>query len=204
MSSNFFDYTLMLRRHRYYLRTGFYTFLLKNTVKVIEALLAIVVIFLVLEKWVIDLDTLFDSLFHNLSDWLVFVVFTLSESVFGLIPPDFFIIWPRKFDNPWLIVWLLAFLSYLGGIISYGWGKWVGTIPKIKNFISVRFKIHVVKLRRWGAVFIVVAALFPIPYSVVCVLSGMLNFPFKLFLLLGFFRIARFFAYGVVLFGLLN
>ncbi|MCK9209133.1 MAG: hypothetical protein M0P66_18630, partial [Salinivirgaceae bacterium] len=121
MSSNFFDYTLMLRRHRYYLRTGFYTFLLKNTIKVVAALLAIVVVFLVLEKWIIDLDTIFDSVFQQIKDWVVFLIFTLSESIFGLIPPDFFIIWARKFNDPWLIISLLAIISYIGGVISYIW-----------------------------------------------------------------------------------
>jgi len=194
----------MLRRHRYYLRTGFYTFLLKNTVKVVAALLAIVIVFLVLEKWIIDLDTIFDSVFQQIKDWVVFLIFTLSESVFGLIPPDFFIIWARKFNDPWLIISLLAIISYIGGVISYIWGKWVGSIPKVNSYITKRYKVHIIKIRRWGAVFILFAALFPIPYSIVCVLSGMLNFPFKIFLLLGIARIVRFFAHGAVLFGLLN
>jgi len=196
--------TAMLRRHRYYTKTGFYKFLLLNTLKIAAIVFVIVLVFLILEKWVLDFDVVFKSIFNDLSNGLVLIVFLLSESFFGLIPPDLFILWGRKFESPWLMVALLSAISYMGGVISYAWGYKVGGIKKINLYLTKRFKDNFTKIKRWGALFIIVAALFPIPYSVVCVLSGMLKYPFKIFLWLGLFRILRFFIYGLVLFGILS
>jgi membrane protein YqaA with SNARE-associated domain len=197
-------FTSLFRRHNYYSKTGFYKFLLLNALKVIGIILVVVFVFLILEKWVLDVDMAFETVFNSLSNGLVLLVFLISESLFGLIPPDLFILWGRKFEFPWLMVGLLSAISYLGGIISYVWGYKIGAIKKINQYLTVRFKDHFTKIKRWGALFIIVAALFPIPYSVVCVLSGMLKYPFKIFLWLGLFRILRFFVYGLVLFGILS
>jgi len=204
MYANWLDFNTLRRRHRYYTRSGFYLFLAKNILKIAGILLILILVFLALEKWVIDLDKIFNSLFKNMSNGMVFMLFTLSESVFGLIPPDFFIIWSRKFANPWVVVSVLAILSYIGGLVSYHIGYQIRSIKKLNDYLSSKFQYHFTKIRRWGAVFIIVAALFPLPYSTVCIISGVLKFPIKIFLFLGIARIVRFFAYAMVLFGIIN
>ncbi len=194
----------MLRRHRYYAKSGFYSFLIKNTIKVLVIVAAIIVTLLAVEKWIIDTDVFFEYLFRDLNNGLVIAVFGISQALLGFIPPDLFIIWSRKFENPWPIVSLLAILSYIGGIVSFSLGMKIQTIPRISQYISVRFKNTSSKVRRWGGLFIVLAALFPIPYSTVCFIIGMMKYPFKLFIWLGLFRILRFFIYGLVLFGILS
>jgi membrane protein YqaA with SNARE-associated domain len=134
----------------------------------------------------------------------VFLLFAVSESLLGLIPPDFFILWSRKFLQPWLIITFLAFISYFGGIVSYQLGTVLRNIPRISNYINQKFTSHFKKIKRWGALFIIVAALFPLPYSTICMVSGILNYPFKVFVFLGLVRIIRFYFYGAILFGLLN
>jgi membrane protein YqaA with SNARE-associated domain len=204
MYANWLDINTLKRRHRYYSRSGFYFFLAKNAIKVAAVLLLLILAFLALEKWVIDLDVLFHSLFKNMSNGMVFMLFTLSESLFGLIPPDFFIIWARKFLNPWVVVTVLAILSYTGGLVSYHIGYQIRSIKKLNDFLSEKFQYHFSKVRRWGAIFIIVSALFPLPYSTICMVSGVLKFPVKVFLLLGIARIIRFYAYALVLFGIIN
>lgn len=195
---------LLKRRHRHYSKSGFYGFLTKNVIKVVLILLLVLLAFFVLEKWVIDLVGVFRSFSENLSDLGVFILFAISESLFGLIPPDFFIIWSRKFSSPWVIVSLLALISYFGGIISYFIGIRVRKIRKLNRFIEVKFGDHFKKIKQWGSLFIITAALFPLPYSTVCIISGVLKFPLKVFLIIGVSRILRFYFYALILLGLIS
>lgn len=199
-----FNINLLKRRHRYYSQSGFYGFLSKNVIKVILILLAVLLTFFVLEKWVIDLDRIFSSFFRNMSDVNVFILFAISESLFGLIPPDFFIIWTRKFSQPWLLITLLAIISYLGGIVSYLIGRKIRRIKILNCYIEQKFGDHFRKIKRWGSLFIIVAALFPLPYSTICMISGILRFPYKVFLLIGTTRLLRFYFYALVLLGLIS
>lgn len=204
MYANWLDFNAIKRRHRYYSRSGFYFFLFRNVARVAIILIVLILAFLALEKWVIDLDGLFKSFFKNMNNGMVFMLFTLSESLFGLIPPDFFIIWARKFVNPWLVITVLALLSYTGGLISYHIGYQIRGIKKLNDYLSKKFQYHFSKIRRWGALFIIVAALFPLPYSTICMVSGVLKFPVRIFMLLGIARILRFYAYALVLFGIIR
>lgn len=198
------DIKLIKRRHNYYNKSGFYNYLAKNIFKIIAILTVTVIAFVILQKWVIDLDVIFSSFFSNMANELVIVLFTISESFLGLIPPDFFIIWSRKFQSPWAIVTLLAILSYIGGIISYYIGKRIRKINRLNCYLTSKFSDHFSKIKKWGSLFIIIAALFPLPYSTICIISGILKFPFKIFALIGISRILRFYLYALVLFGLLK
>jgi membrane protein YqaA with SNARE-associated domain len=59
---------------------------------------------------------------------------------------------------------------------------------------------HIKQIRTWGGVLIVFAALFPLPFSPVCMAAGMIRFPLPAFFLLGLFRFARFFGYALILY----
>lgn len=204
MEADWINIPTLKRRHRYFLRTGFYVFLARNVLKVTAILLALIVLFVVLERWVIDMDIVFKSFFKNTPFHLVFVIFTISESLFGLIPPDFFIIWAKNHEHVWLIVTTLAFLSYVGGIISYFIGHRIRQIHRLNAFLTEKFNDHLKKVKRWGALFLIVAAMFPLPYSTICIISGILKYPFKNFAWLGLVRILRFYVYALVLFGLIK
>lgn len=204
MEADWIDVPTLKRRHKYYLRTGFYAFLAKNILKVVSILFGLIVLFIFLERWVIDMDIVFKSFFKNTPFHLVFVIFAISESLFGLIPPDFFIIWARKFEHAWLIVSTLACLSYFGGLFSYYIGKRIRQIKRLNLYLSEKFNGELKKIKRWGALFLVVAALFPLPYSTICIISGILKFPFNSFAWLGLTRILRFYIYAIVLFGLIK
>jgi len=198
------DIKILKRRHNYYNKSGFYGYLAKNIIKIIIILSISIAAFVILQKWVIDLDVVFSSFFKNMANELVFVLFTISESFLGLIPPDFFIIWARKFQYPWAIITLLAFLSYTGGIVSYFIGKRIRRINRLNCYLTAKFSDHFSKIKKWGALFIIVAALFPLPYSTICIVSGILKYPFKIFTIIGLSRITRFYLYALVLYGLLK
>jgi membrane protein YqaA with SNARE-associated domain len=131
---------------------------------------------------------------------LVLVFFFVSETFLGLIPPDLFIIWAKQFASPYILVTVLAVLSYLAGLLAYYLGLRLVALEKLRLYIHVKFQKQFGMLRSWGGLIIVIAALLPLPFSTMCLGAGMMKFSFKTLAILGVFRIARFFAYAAVLY----
>lgn len=186
--------------HFYYKKKGVYSFLFKNMAKIAIGLLALIAILYFVKGLIPDFDNSLDQLINRFDTLPVLSIFLLSESILGLIPPDLFIVWSQKFDYPYAMISLLALLSYLGGLISYYIGKRLGSLPRINSWIKKKFIVHFDKIQKWGGVLIIFAALFPLPFSPVCMVAGMVRFPIPAFLSLALFRFARFFAYALVLF----
>lgn len=187
----------------YYLRSGLYKFIGQSLIRVILILIAVLIAFWFVERYIIDLDYFFSSVLKSQKPGWIFILFGISESLLGLIPPDFFILWTKQFPHPYNAVTILALISYAGGIISFKIGKFLSKIPSINEFIEDKLKNNIRLLRRWGSVFIIVAALFPLPFSAVCMAVGMIRYPMAQFLLFGLTRIARFYIYALVLFGVI-
>jgi membrane protein YqaA with SNARE-associated domain len=194
--------TLNILNH-YYIRSGLYRFMFRNAIKVILILAAVFFVFWFIEKYIIDLEYLFTTVLKSQKPGIIFILFFVSESILGLIPPDFFILWSKQFPHPYNAITILALLSYTGGYISYGIGKLLYKIPKINNFVENKIRENIRDLRRWGGLFIVVAALFPLPYSTISLAVGIVRYPRTTFLLLGLTRIARFYIYAFILFGIM-
>ena len=187
--------------HQYYKRKGVYTFLWKNSLKVIVVFAVIIAALVFVKSQIPDFDARLEVLLDTFNTPSVLSIFLLSESLLGLIPPDFFIVWAKKFDFPYLMVGFLGVLSYLGGAISYFIGKYIGGLPKVEKWIKKKFIKHFELIRKWGGVLIVFAALFPLPFSAVCIVAGAVRFPLPAFFTLGLFRFVRFFGYALVLFN---
>lgn len=190
--------------NNYYKRTGFYSFLIKNVFWLLLSVAALIGIIVLFQYYVADLDIFFKSILKNLNLRYVFLIFFISESLLGLIPPDIFILWTKTLAHPYLNVTLLAGLSYIGGINSYLIGKLIHKIPKVKLFIISKEKKYYSQIKKWGFVVIIIAALFPLPFAIICVLSGLLEFPFKRFLLITITRIIRFFIFAFLLYGFIH
>tara|TARA_R110002049_G_scaffold246382_2_gene420461 strand:+ start:2428 stop:3054 length:627 start_codon:yes stop_codon:yes gene_type:complete len=188
--------------HIYYRRTGLYPFLLKHTIRVLLGIGVLVIGLLALNKYVIDVDEVMQAMFANFSDTAILTFFTLSEIILGLVPPDLFIVWAGGKENPYTILLLLAVLSYSGGMIAYFIGRYIGKIHKVQKFIQHRFLEHFDMIRKWGGFVVIFAALFPLPFSPVCMTAGMVRYPFPLLLLFGLTRFARYYIYAAALFNL--
>jgi membrane protein YqaA with SNARE-associated domain len=200
MFANWLNIKDLKRKHNFYSKTGFYAFLAKNILIILTISAAIFLLFIIIENRIINLDKIFNSVFGNTNKYLVLTVFSISESFLGLIPPDFFIIWSKQFYNSWAIITILAVISYSGGIVSYKIGLLIRKNRKLNNYLTLKLSDNFKKIKKWGAVFIIVAALFPLPYSTICMISGILKYPFRRFIFLGVARIARFYIYALVLF----
>jgi len=184
---------------------GVYGYMWWTALKIVLIYLAVMVPAVLIGKHLIDINAVFRFITDNLSDSLVLVVFLISESFLGMIPPDLFVIWSAKFDSPFLLLTIFGILSYIGGAISYLIGYWLSKRKKIKAYSERVLDKYIRMVRKWGGAFIVIAALFPFsPYSMVIIAVSLLKYPFKYYLFFGISRIIRFVAQGVLYLGILN
>ncbi len=188
------------RYHFFYHRKGFYTFLKQVSIK-FGVLMGLILIGLILfEQFTPGISFYFAKYSVIVSHEIVIGVFFVSETILGLVPPDLFIVWAKQFANPYAMVTLLAVLSYSAGLLAYYLGLKLGAIEKISNVINIKFAEQFKMLRSWGGLIIVIAALLPLPYSTMCLGAGMLKYSLKALLILGLFRLVRFYAYAAVLY----
>ncbi len=188
--------------NQYYRITRFYPFL-KNTAYKGATVASIFVLLLVsLEIFFLDFNLILNNLVDTYSPKIIYSVFLLSETFLGLVPPEMFIAWASKLEIPWLALFILATLSYIGGVISYFLGTRLFLIPSVKNHIENKIKKHIVNLRKWGGIFVFLGAVSPVPHSVVSLTSGLIGYNFKSYLLWSLFRYMRFIIYALIIFGI--
>jgi membrane protein YqaA with SNARE-associated domain len=185
--------------YRYYKSTGLHSFVISNMIKVLIIIAIIVVVALLLNTFIIKISDIPAFLIENFPMPIVLAFFLLSESIMGMIPPDIFILWVTEMDHFYLMVGLLGIISYAGGFNAFFLGRLIRRIPKIKARTESLYADHIIKIKKWGGIFIVISAIFPIPYAIVCSLAGMLKYPTVRLAYLGIFRIARFYLYAVLI-----
>jgi len=190
----------MIALNRYYKITKFYAFLKNVAIKGAITMAVIVGIVLILEYYFLDINALLETLVSTFSPLMIFLVFAVSESFLGLLPPEIFIAWSAKSQWPWIFLMVLASLSYLGGIVSYYIGMLLHRIPQIKTYTEVKIARHISNLRKWGGVLVFVGAMLPIPHSVVGIACGLIKYDFKYYLVWALFRYVRFIIYAFVIF----
>jgi membrane protein YqaA with SNARE-associated domain len=191
--------------HKKNKKSDFYSYMFWTLLKIAAIYLLILVPLFLLAKRLVDFNSIFGSITENLSDASVIIIFFLSESFLGMIPPDIFMIWATKFNSPFLVLTMLGVLSYVGSIISYQIGLGLSKIPKVNAYTEQKLERYIFLTRKWGGAFIVIAALFPFsPLSLVVIAVGLLKYPFKLYLLYGISRIIRFLFQGLLYSGLFH
>jgi len=199
-------YSLSPRRlsilNRYYRITQFYPFLKSTAYKAATIATVFVLLVVSLEIFLLDFNLILNNLVDTYSPKIIYSVFLLSETFLGLLPPEMFIAWASKLEIPWGSLFILASLSYVGGIISFFLGTRLFLIPSVKNHIENKIQKHIVNLRKWGGIFVFLGAVSPVPHSVVSLASGLIGYNFKSYLLWSLFRYIRFVIYAIVIFGI--
>ena len=190
--------------HQYYRYTGFYTFIGNSLKKsAIPVILIIFGLYLV-NEYVFTIDDGLEFLTQTFSRTGVLIVFFISETLLGLIPPEIFIGWSKKTPTPILNLSILATLSYAGGILSYFIGKTIQKITTVKNYLEIKMAKHLKNTGKWGGFLILIGALLPVPFSITCVAAGMIKYPLKGVVLFGLFRFVRFALYAWAIFNVVN
>ena len=175
-------------------------FLLKNLFRGLAALAVIIIAYILLQKF-----TSFELLLEEFGDLpiLVYTIFVVSEVVFGIIPPELFMIWSMKhgaFNSYVLNITLLAVISMLAGILGYYLGANMKKVSLIQPIFNRYIKRYTNTLNRYGGFLIFVGAITPIPFSAICMLVGATNYPFSRFLLIASSRFLRYAVYGFIIY----
>jgi membrane protein YqaA with SNARE-associated domain len=195
---------IVKRLHNYYGRTGFYLFVWESIKKAFLPILIVVVGVFLFNKYVYDINEGLETITETFSKVGILITFFLSETLLGLIPPEIFIAWSGKTENPILNLALLATLSYLGGLLSYFIGKTALKIKSVKEYLEVKMAENLKNTKKWGGFLIVAGALLPLPFSIACLAAGMIKYPFKNVVLFGLFRFGRFAAYAWAIFQVVD
>ena len=194
--------------HNWNKRIGLYSFLGKNFLKLLLLLAGIVLAIFILD-WIFDLkhqQEVIKSFVDSLKPVYVFLFFFATESFMGMIPPDIFIVWAKaRFTaHPYIMVTILATISYIGGIVAYYLGQFTRKSKRVKGYIKRKYEKNFDMIEKWGGLVIIMAALFPLPFAMISTIAGIVKYPFKTFLLYGLTRYIRFYLYAIVIFGALK
>ncbi len=178
-------------------------FFLKNMLRGLLWLAILITAYLIFERNFIS---------HASEEWIdkfysrpfiVYSIYFASEFFFGIIPPEFFMIWALKRTNALsyaLIIAFLAIASYIIGYIIFLFGQF---IFKKTTFRYIRRKFlrqTWQQVKKYGEFLIIVSALTPVPWAATCLLVGSAGYPSKRFLLFAIFRLIRYAVYGFILY----
>lgn len=186
-------------RHAYNKRTGLYKFMAQIVVKLLVIIAIIVGIVLLLNHF-FNLSQIIEDYIFSHDTPGVLTLFLISETVLGWIPPDLFIMWSDKFNAPLLWLTILGTISYVGGMNAYFIGKIALKFPRFRRWLENRNAVFFERIRKWGGIIIILAALFPLPFATTTLAAGMVKYPLKQTLIFGLSRYLRFYLYGAMIF----
>lgn len=175
------------------------SFLVKNLIRGLLWFIVIITLFILLEDY---LQERFPKSLMAIEDKpvLLHIAFFASEVLFGLIPPEFFMmIWILHKTTVGEYIFnlvILTILSYIAGVIGYYIGKRFSKTPFFKRLHERHLEQYDRQLRRYGGYLVFVGAVTPIPFSATCMLAGSIQYNFKEFLLISATRVLRFAVYG--------
>jgi membrane protein YqaA with SNARE-associated domain len=190
--------------HQYYSYTGFYKFIFNSTKKAIPPILFLIISLIVFNNYVYNINDGLEIITTTFSTIAILLIFFLSETILGLIPPEIFIAWSKKTANPIVNLALLSMFSYIGGLLSYFIGKAILKVKAVKSYFEDKMYKYLKHTSKWGGFLIVVGALLPIPFSITCLAAGMIKYPLKGVLIFGSLRFVRFAIYGAAIFNMVS
>jgi membrane protein YqaA with SNARE-associated domain len=173
-------------------------FLLLNLLKGLLWFIGIIAIYLVLKRLLPDDFKEFLAPLWN-KPIIIYLIFFASEVIFGMIPPELFMIWALRNGSVWtyvLIVSSFTLISYLAGIIGYFIGQGLGGTGLYQRLSRRYLEKYEKYVYNYSALLIIVAATTPVPFSATCMVVGAVRYPFRKFLLYTITRVVRFSIYA--------
>lgn len=172
-------------------------FLLKNLLRGLIWFAVIITAYILVQS---ELE-IYEAQINKIGDNMVLLlsVFTVSEIIFGILPPEIFmLIWQTKgILSEYIInLGILTLISYAAGVLGYFIGYYFSKTGTFKKIYNKYLQPYESKLKRYGGFLVIVGAVTPIPYSATCMLAGTIKYPFNTFLLICITRIIRFAVYG--------
>ncbi|MBL7861133.1 MAG: VTT domain-containing protein [Cyclobacteriaceae bacterium] len=176
------------------------SFLFRNLVKGLIWFAIIITAFILLEEYIQDnFRSHIDDIRANPA--ILYGIYTLSEIIFGIIPPELFMmIWILDdIDVTGFVINLsiLTVISYGAGILGYSIGKNFSKTEFYQTRLREKYlKQYDKSLKKFGGFLVFVGAVTPVPFSATCMLAGSVNMNFRIFLLICISRLFRFALYG--------
>lgn len=174
-------------------------FLFRNLARGLLWFAVIITVFILLEGYIQDNFMPYINRIHA-NPFFFYLVFTISEIVLGLVPPEFFMIvyvFNHVNVSEYIVnLALLTLISYGAGILGYYIGRTFSKTTSFRKFSAKYLREYHHQLRKYGGYIIFVGAVTPVPFSAMCMLAGSINFPFKSFILISISRVLRFAIYG--------
>ena len=177
---------------------GKYQFLFSNLLKGL-AYLAVLLLLFIYFKDSINLQADKGLLKYGNSPITVFSIYSISELIIGILPPELFMVWSLEFAeyrNYIFDLSLLAVISYAAGTLSYLFGRYFSSTVIYRYVRKKYLRKYDEKFNQYGGFLLFVAAVTPIPYSAICMLLGSVKYSFRNFFLISLFRLLRFAVYG--------
>lgn len=184
-------------------KKGFYSYFTKNLIKGFVYLAVLVLLLILFKNYFQEQH---DAIEHWVSDdySLMLVIFLISEIFVGILPPELFMIW--SIDDPidiyTLIVAVMAVISLLAGWVNYWIGKKISTKEFFHRIFKRRLRKFQKRYEQYGGGFIVVAALTPLPFSLISLFTGSMSYPAEKYFIYSSFRVLRFVLYGILVWHL--
>ncbi len=176
------------------------TFFITNLLKGLAYFAVIMVLYVVFKKQLGGLEERLGFIYEN--TFLIYSVFFVSEVVFGIIPPEFFMIWALKEESMIFYtknVFFFATISYLAGATGYIIGSKFGNTLIYRYIRMKMLRKFETRFRDYGGYLILIAALTPIPFSGICMLAGTAKYNFRRMLLFSAARFGRFLVYSFII-----
>lgn len=178
-------------------------FLIKNGLKGLAYILLMLAAYLLLKEIVLSRtpDAWVEQIYAR--PLLVYLVYCLSEFLFGIFPPELFMVWAINKDTIAHYFMNLAFfaaVSYTMGYLTFLIGHAIHKRPTFRLFRIKFLKELFPLLKKYGLFLIIIAALTPLPWAAVSLLVGSAGYPSKRYLKYALFRFLRFAIYGYIIF----
>lgn len=178
-------------------------FLLKNLLRGLIYTIIIAAIYLLFKKLFIENneEVWLEHFYSNPT--LVYLIYVGSEIFFGIIPPEFFMLWAYNKADLIHYVFNLAFfagVSYGAGYLGFLIGRFLRKTVIFKYMGEKFLKNYWSLFRKYGSVLIIAAALTPLPWAAISILVGSTEYRMKRYLYFALFRILRFILYGYIIF----
>lgn len=175
-----------------------YRFLIRNLAKGV-AWFGVLLLLFIYFKDSISFQSDSGLMKYGNSPIIVFSIYSVSEIIVGIIPPELFMMWSLELveERNYLVdLSLLAIISYAAGTLSYLFGRYFNGTVLYRYSRKKYLRKYEEKFNKYGGFLLVVAAVTPVPYSAICALVGSVKYPLKKFFLITLFRFARFGVYG--------
>lgn len=178
-------------------------FLINQLVKGFLFLILLIGLFLIFNK--VFPNELRERWFSSYYDdvQLVLTLFVGSEILFGIIPPEVFMLWVFRTEHLgsyYLGIGILAVISYLAGSFNFFLGRQIKDTLFFTKIRRLWLRKSLLLFEKYGGYLVVVASITPLPFSAIALLSGAGNLAPSKYLRYSIWRIVRFFVYAFVLY----